>query len=135
MGTYLEQPTVDKILTPIMVVINQYKLDTIKYRREGLEDNISDTKFEVIAIRNNSNKVNTDGIIGNDPLCKITPRELTEAIHKTLMLLLTHYVGKVDEYLGGLDFKITITPRKVNVQYELEDGRVLKTAYSRNLSH
>lgn len=134
MGTYLEQPTVDKILTPIMEIINQHKLDTIKYRREGLRDSVLDTEFEVVAIRNNSNTVNIDDIVGSNPMCKITSHELTESIHKTLMLLLTHYVGKTDEYLGGLDFKITITPRKVNVQYELEDGRVLKTAYSRNLS-
>lgn len=134
MGTYLQQPTIDKLLTPLMVVVNQYKLDTVKYRRGDLKDVISETEYEFLAIRNNSLKFNPTNVIGNDPLCKITPRELNDSIQKSLTLLINTHTGGA-EYKGSLDFKMTVTPRKVNIQFELSDGCVLKTTYSRNLVH
>lgn len=134
MGTYLEQPTVDKLLTPLMVIVNQYQLDTIKYRRSELAEERDKTECEFLAIRNNFHKVNPANIVGVDPDCKITPRELTDSVQNALTLLLHATCGSA-EYTGALEFKMTVNPRKVSIQYELSNGHIVKTTYSRNLTH
>lgn len=132
MNAIAQPESIDSVLKPLMVLVNQFKLDTLKYRRYSYNVDIpGDTEFELLAIRNNSDKVCIDTMVGTDPYCKITPTELHLSIQRSFVALKTLIDFGCEVYIGDLDFKLTATPRKVHIEYKYSDQKVLKLSYSR----
>lgn len=132
MNAIAQPESIDSVLKPLMVLVNQFKLDTLKYRRYSYNvDSPGDTEFELLAVRNSADKVCIDTMVGTDPYCKITPIELNTAIQRSFESLKMFIELDGSGYVGELDFKLTATPRKIHVEFKHSDQKIFKLTYSR----
>jgi hypothetical protein len=131
MGTAIDSTTtVHDTLAPIISVIEQRQLDNLKYKRSKYC--ADGTDCEILAVRNNYQKVLPQDLIG-DGAEQISAPLLAAAVQSTLSQLLNMISG-CPPYNGALELSLTVTSRKINISYELQGGKTIKTAYHRRIN-